>query len=377
MALTDLYGKILATGMQVIRRETYLPALVNNLTVGDRTQASSVGGTTEVIVPPEFTTRSVVPASTPPASAAAPNPTTVQVTLDHWEEVNFPLTEKHITLIESADERTPMFIANAVSPIIEKMTESIALTAKGIYGVTGTAGLTPFGASPIEAQNAKKIMTQQKCPKFMRKMLLNTEAYANATGLAAFTQALNYGSPETIREGEVRRAYGFDWIEDVGIDDIRHVNPGGTPAGWLVNGAVAVGARTMVIDTGAIAPVFGDIFTVAGDTQTYVVNSFAAGSLSFSPAAQTAFADNAAITFVPAHAINLAFHPMAFAFDSRPAARLNLAGVTNNFMTWVDEMTGITLRLEIREEYHQTGLYLSCLWGTKLVDPRLAVRILG
>jgi hypothetical protein len=43
----------------------------------------------------------------------------------------------------------------------------------------------------------------------------------------------------------------------------------------------------------------------------------------------------------------------------------------------VDDMTGVTLRLEIRDEYHQLGFYLSCLWGTVLLDPRLAVRIAG
>jgi hypothetical protein len=46
-------------------------------------------------------------------------------------------------------------------------------------------------------------------------------------------------------------------------------------------------------------------------------------------------------------------------------------------MTWVDDMTGVVLRLEIRQEYHQTGFYLSCLWGAVLVDPRLAVRVMG
>ena len=82
-----------------------------------------------------------------------------------------------------------------------------------------------------------------------------------------------------------------------------------------------------------------------------------------------------AVSLLASHSINLAFHPFAFAFDSRPAARLNIPGVTNNFLTWVDDMTGVTLRLEIRDEYHQLGFYLSCLWGTVLVDPRIAGQV--
>ncbi|NEQ29637.1 MAG: hypothetical protein F6K04_01350 [Leptolyngbya sp. SIO4C5] len=378
MALDDLYGKILALGAQVIRQQTALPMLVNHVTVGDRAQGASRGGTTEVIVPPEFTSRTVVPGPVPPASAAAPAPTTVQVPLDYWKEVNFPLTEKHVTLLENAETAVPMFLANAVSPIVEDITAAIAGQYTGLYGYVGAAGTTPFAASPAEAQQAKKVLTQQKCPKFMRQLLLNTDAYANGTGLEAFRSYLQYGSRETIQEGEVSRAYGFNWYEDVGLDGIEHRNPAGTPAGWLVNSAaVAVGDRSVAIDTGANAPVLGDIFTVAGDTQTYVVQSYAGGVLSFAPGAQVAWADNAALTFKAAHAINLAFHPFCFAFDSRPATRLSLPGVTSNFMTWVDDMTGVVLRLEIRDEYHQTGFYISCLWGAKLVDARLGVRIAG
>ena len=122
MAIEDLYGKILALGVQTIRRQTNLAQLVNHETAGDRTQGSSRGGITEVIVPPEFTTRDITPAAVPPASAAAPSPTTVQVPLDFWKEVNFPLTEKHITLLENADTAAPMFLDNAVGPIAEAIT---------------------------------------------------------------------------------------------------------------------------------------------------------------------------------------------------------------------------------------------------------------
>jgi hypothetical protein len=378
MALEDLYGKILAQAMQVIRAQTYLPALVNHMTVGDRQTEMTRGGQTEVIVPPEFATRDVVPASTPPVSQGDPNPNTVPVPLNYWKEVNFPLTDKHVALLENADREVPMFLMNAVGPIVEDMTASIAANYKGIYGYVGTAGTTPFAAAPTDAQAAKKVMTKQKCPRWMRQMVLNTDAYANAIALPQFTQAFNFGSTEAIREGEVSRAIGFDWHEDVGMDDITHENPNGTPAGWLVNQADhAIGDTTVTIDTGANAPVVGDIFTVAGDTQTYVVKGYAANVITYAPKAKVAWADNAAITFKAAHAINLAFNPFAFAFDSRPATRLRLQGITQNFMTWVDDMTGVTLRLEIRDEYHQTGFYLSCLWGTVLVDERLACRVAG
>jgi hypothetical protein len=107
--------------------------------------------------------------------------------------------------------------------------------------------------------------------------------------------------------------------------------------------------------------------------------TLAAGNtaVSISPPLRRATAGGEAISLAASAGVSLAFHPYALAFDSRPAARLNLAGVASNFMTWVDDMTGVVLRLEIRNEYHQVGFYLSCLWGAKLVDPRLAVRVAG
>ncbi|MEO0488159.1 MAG: hypothetical protein AAFZ49_01210, partial [Cyanobacteria bacterium J06659_2] len=325
MALDDLYGKILAMGVQVIREQTSLPALVNHETTGSRLNEAGYGGTTEVIVPPEFTTRDVVPAATPPASQGAPVPTTVKVNLDSWKEVNFSLTEQHVTQMENSTGQVPMFLRNAVGPIVEDMTDDIAGNYTGIYGYVGTAGSVPFAASPVEAQNAKKVLTQQKCPKFMRQLSLNTDAYANATGLEAFRSFLQSGSEMTLREGEIGRGYGFEWYEDVGLDGLTHSTGGG--AGWLVNQADhAIADTTVVIDTGSGDPAVGDIFTVAGDSQTYVVSSYASNTITYAPAAKVAWANNAAITFKASHAVNLAFNPYCFAFDSRPATRLRLPG---------------------------------------------------
>lgn len=45
--------------------------------------------------------------------------------------------------------------------------------------------------------------------------------------------------------------------------------------------------------------------------------------------------------------------------------------------TPTDDMTGLVLRLEIKDEYHQTGFYLSALWGTKLCIPEFAVQLIS
>jgi hypothetical protein len=271
----------------------------------------------------------------------------------------------------------PMFLANAAAAVADDISESILQQYTGVYGYAGTAGTTPFATSQVEIQAAKQILTEQRAPKQMRQVVLDTSAYGNAVGLEAFRSALQYGSPEVVREGELIRAYGFDWHEDLNVQD--HRNPNGTPVNWQLNGARPAGSTTATIDTGSNAPIVGDIFSVAGDPQTYAVTAIAGNNLTFAPRTTLAWADNAALTFRPAHTVNLAFHPMAFAFVSRPNAQLMLPELRQGKVvsTWVDDMTGVALKLVIQDEYHQTGFYLSCLWGTELVDARLVTRVAG
>jgi hypothetical protein len=378
MAIQDLYGKILAMGVQCIRKATPMPALINQVSYDDPNSPKGLGGNVEVIIPPEFTTRNVVPGSTPPASQAAPNPTTVQVPLDNWKEVNFPLTTRDIALMENSDSYIPMFLANAAAAIADDISQSIFQQYRGVYGFVGTAGTTPFATSPVAAQNAKARLTQQRCPKQNRVLVLDSDAYGNATGLHAFSSALNYGNPEVILEGEIRRAYGFQWFEDLNVP--THV--AGSAANY-VTAAAAPGAVTTTISGGTGSFNIGDIFSVAGDPATYTVINHSGGNLSFMPSVRVAWAANAAITRRSSHVVNMAFHPMAFAFASRPAARLMLPELQGGKVvaTWVDEPppngSGVTLRLVIQDEYHQTGFYLSCLWGSKLVDARLVTRVAG
>lgn len=382
MAIDDLYGKILAMGAQTIRNHTVLPQLVNNVSMGSPTDKKPQGGTVEVLIPPEFATRDVVPASTPPVSDAPPSPTVVPVTLDYWKEVNFPLTEKHINLIENADGTVPMFIAQAAATLGDEISETIAAQYTGIYGFVGTPGETPFGSDTSVAQAARTMLVKQQCPKVMRQLVLDPDAFGNATGLSAFANAQASGTTLTIAEGEIGRKLGFYWHEDMAI--ARHTT--GAAGSVLVDQGTgaSLGQTTAHFDGFTTKASVGDVFTVAGDSQTYVVTACTDlvgtdADVSFQPAAKEAWDDNAAVTFKASHQVNLAFNPYAFAFSSRPAAQLNIPELNQGKLlaTWVDEQTGLVLKLELKDEYHQTGFYMSCLWGTKLVLPKFAARVAG
>lgn len=384
MAIADLYGKLLAMGSMVIRKATVMSMLVNRTSAEDPSSSKTLGGNVEVIVPPTFTSRAVVPAATPPVSQGQPAPTTVQVPLEYWQEVNFNLTERDINLLSNNDAYVPMFLANAASAIADDIATSLLAQYKGIYGYVGVAGTTPFGTSTLEAQNAKLILTNQRCPKQMRNLVLDTTAYANATGLPAFQSAFNSGTTDTIVEGEIGRKLGFNWYEDQNVQ--THISTPLTAGAATINGTFAIGATTVNIAkaTNASPLVQGDIISFAGDAQTYVVTAnvtLVAGTtnVTIQPPLRVAKVGGEAMSLRASHTVSLAFNPMAFAFASRPNAQLNLPELRTGKVvgTFVDDMTGVVLKLVIQDEYHQTGFYLSCLWGAKLVDPRLAARVAG
>jgi hypothetical protein len=152
MAIEDLYGKILAFGAKAIRKHTIMPALVNHISQESETTPKGFGGTVEVIIPPDMSSRDVVPASTPPASQNQPNPSTKAVPLNFWKEVNFPLTDRHITLIENSSEVIPMFIEVAGTTLADDLSAYIMSKYVGVYGWAGASGVTPFATSLLEAQ---------------------------------------------------------------------------------------------------------------------------------------------------------------------------------------------------------------------------------
>jgi hypothetical protein len=133
------------------------------------------------------------------------------------------------------------------------------------------------------------------------------------------------------------------------------------------------------------APAAGDVFTIAGDTQTYTVVSATAlagtdSDVTFEPGLAVAIpaADgNEAVTFKASHVVNLAFQRNAFALAVRPLAPADGFTGGHEFRTAVDQISGLALSLEISREYKRTKYEWSILYGVKCVRPEFACRIAG
>ena len=86
-------------------------------------------------------------------------------------------------------------------------------------------------------------------------------------------------------------------------------------------------------------------------------------------------ADDAEVTVVGSHTANLAFHPMAFAYVTRPLINPDGQGV----MSYVTSFNGLSLRVTkgYDQKYKRSTYSMDVLYGFKTVYPELAVRALG
>lgn len=375
--LTNIIDKILAASIPTLRETAVMPRLVNS---DWSKEAAKPGKTIDVPLPTAMGTQDVTPSNTPP-SATAVVPGTVQIPLENWKQNKpFALSDKEMVEIDKSAHFMPQVIGESVRAVVNLVNADILDEYKGVYGYTGTAGTTPFQSSVTAATQAKKVLNDQNCPTQNRRFVMDSSAEAEALALSQFADMEKTGMNGVKIEGEIGRKYGFNMF----YDDAIPTHTAGTAAGSTTDASgYAIGVSTITLASAGTGTILvGDIFTIAGDAQTYVVTTGDAdvsggGTVVFAPELKVAITTSAtAITLKASHTVNLAFHRDAFAFATRPLMENSVEeGVFMRQLT--DPVTGITLRLERRREYKQYSWDFDILWGAKLVRPELACRIAG
>jgi P22 coat protein - gene protein 5 len=395
----DLAPKILSQALITLRENAIMPRLVNFDYSND---AKSKGAVIQVPVPSAMSAVDVVPAA---YSQNTPDLTlpTVPIPLNYWKEAAFQISDKEAEEIMSGVPS--MQIVEAARAIANEVDRSLIGLYKGVYNYAGTAGTTPFASDLSAVLAARKQLNNNNALLNDRRVVLNTDAEANALGLPAFQQYLQAGTDVTIREGQIGRKLGMDWFLD---QNLPTFTAGNFASGTVKTTALPQATTTadasnpqqhnprtvysVAVDSAGNAATakLGDVFTVAGDSQTYVVTadvtSAASGTasaqtavISFSPAPKVQWTVGSVLTFKASRAVNLVFHRDAFALAVRPLDTSNMDKELGGaqFMTMVDPLTGIPLRLEIRREYKRIRWSLDCLWGVGLIRPETACVLAG
>ena len=368
--LTPIIDKLIARGLAVLRENAVMPRLVNSTY---SSVARDKGDTITVPIAADITAASVSPSNTL-AAAGDTTLTSKTISLNQWKHAGFFLTDQQITQID-VDTMNTLQGDEAVRSLANNVDSYILGLYTGIYSQAGTAGTTPFASDLTDwTSGARSKLNTFKALMDDRAVVLDADAEGSAIGNRGLQDASWRGTTEGIVFGDIGYALGASWHLDQNIP--THTNSGGTPASWLVNQSdSAVGDTTVTIDGGSIAPVEGDIFTVAASTQQFVVSSYASNVITFAPALTAALADNSALTFAASHVVNVAFQRNAFGFAMAPLmdARLN----SDTMQQVTDEKTGLTMRLEVSRQEKQWKFDYDVLYGATLLRPEAACRILG
>lgn len=390
MAVSNTFTSVIPTlyaqGLNALRRNSVMPRLVMNDFSAD---VAKKGEVVQIPLPSAITTQAVVPAAYAPDPGNVA-PTTAPIALDSWYEAPFTLSEKELAQV--IDGIVPIQLSAAVEALADQINQSIFALNSSVYGFVGTPGTTPFASDVTAATNAGAVLTNQLAPRSDRSIVLNPTAYGTALALPTFYGALYNGGTDMVSDGLIKRKFGFDWAED---QRVPYHTSGTITTGLTAQastgqpvGTTAVVATTAA-STGACALLVGDIITFSGDTQTYVLTANATQAsaatnvtLNISPAKQVALVGGETITVKASHVVNLAFHKQAFAFASRPLAQDNAAemlGLPPAEMTYMipDPVSGISMRMCVRNEFKRTRFSFECLWGVGAVRPALAARIAG
>ena len=375
--LTTVIPQLLAQGVVTLRQNCVMPRLVNS---NYDYLAAFKGQAITIPIPSAVTAIAVAPAAYYPAGTNLA-PTSATITLDQWYEAAFTLSDKEIK--ECMDGFIPMQAAEAIKALGNNVDQYIMGKYIDVPYFTGTTGTTPFATTISEATALRKILNKNLAPLGDRRMVVSPDTEANLLGLTIFNAASGVQAgmiDSELREGLLARKLGFDWF--MSQNTKTHTNGTRTASTALVSTAsTAIGDVQTAIVTETGVPNVGDTFTVAGDTQQYVVNATSSSVLlKFSPAAKVAWTSTSLITFAGAPSsvasINLGFHRDAFAFVSRPLTdSIELGG--NLIESVVDPVSGIALRLEVTRGNKETRFSYDILYGASCVRPELACRLLG
>ena len=305
---------------------------------------------------------------------------TVNVSLDHLATV-----DAHASAIESAvdmEELNRAFIGPAVAALAEKINADGLKLYQDIAAYTGTPGVPPSALSDLAA--ARHQLNLNKAPAYGRCAVWDPEADVNFAQIDALIKSEKEGVSEALREGSIGRVFGMDNYMSQAV--CKHTVGTAVSAGaaLLTDGAAKTGDAYIHIDGAADGQTIakGDILTIDGVNYAAAkeaVLTGGEGDVYVVGGVKKEIADNTAVKGLGCedgvYTNNLAFHPMAFAYVTRPLINPDGQGVAS----YVTSFNGISLRVTkgYDQQFKRSIYSMDVLYGFKTLYPDLAVRALG
>lgn len=252
----------------------------------------------------------------------------------------------------------------------------------------GTFNTQPFGtaADLSDAAQVRKILEDNGSPTTDLQMVLSTTAIANLRGKQSVLFKLNEaGTDSLLRQGIIGNLEGFNLHSSAQVkSDVAVGTNNG--AATVDTAAYAIGATTLTLASAGTGSILdGDIITLAGDTNKYIVKtgdaSVAGGGTIVlqEPGLRVAIAGSAApaITTIAATDRNMAFSRSAIALVTRAPIMPEGGDDADDVMEITDPISGLAFQIAMYRQYRQIRFEVGLAWGVKMIAPRHSALLIG
>jgi hypothetical protein len=374
----DIYKAADVVGRELVG---FIPSVTIN---GDASERMAKGG----IVRSHFTRTPAVNTTYAP-SMTIPEGTDQTVdnktmTIDNFASVQIPWTGEEIKHVNNGSGFETIY-GDQLTQAMRAITNSIesyvwGKARQGSSRAFGTAGTTPFASNFNEVAEVRQILVDNGMPMTGQETLVvNTLAGTKLRNLASLQQVNTSGNDALLRQGTLLNLQGLMLKESAAPVSVAK----GTGTGYLVNNGAgyAVGATSIVVDTGTGTILAGEVVTFAADTvNKYIVQTGVSGAGTLvlnGPGLRVAIPDNNAITVGNASTANIAFTKSAIELVMRPIATPMGGDAAVDVMAVQDPHSGLIYDVSVYKGYKKAMIEVSCLYDAKVWKENHVAQLLG
>lgn len=243
----------------------------------------------------------------------------------------------------------------------------------------GTAGTTPFATAGdfTDFASMRQILIDNGAPKNDMHLVLNTTASTKLLGKQSNLFKVNEAGDESmLRDGNLGRIEGLTLHESGQIT--THTK--GTGTSYVVNGAHAVDATSLVAKTGSGTILAGDVIALEDDTRKYVVNTgiTAPGTMVLgAPGLKQAQTDGKTITVGNSYLGSFAFDRNAVHVLTRLPMMPKGGDAARDMVEITDPYSGLVFRVSLYAGRGMNVITIDLAWGVKVVKPAFVATLLG
>lgn len=273
-------------------------------------------------------------------------------------------------------------IAQALRTLVNEMESDLAGLHLSASRAVGGAGTTPFGTAGnfTDAANIRRVLSDNGAPLTDMQLVIDTAAGANLRGLQSRQDI--QGDMSLLRQGVLLDHSGL-MIRESG--QVRRHTAGTAASATTNNAGYAVGATTITLaSAGTGTFVAGDVVTIAGDANQYVVVTGdtdvsnggtivlqAPGLRQAIPAAATN------ITRFASSARSMGFARTAIVLAQRLPSLPESGDSAIDRTTITDPRSGISFEVAMYPQYRQMQWEISAAWGVAAIKPEHMAVLLG